>query len=208
MIFPWRISRSECTLIKALPSNFILLLELVFLWFEIGDFVVDLHQLEEDGHFKGELWSKLGKKVFNTDSLNQFMGLTRAHWKEARQTIQQLFAANSELKGQQKYLVPTADAILHVPAKIGDYTDFYSSRSHAFNVGSIIRGPANALNENWLHIPIGYHGRSSSIVVSGTELRRPRGQTKAKDAPKPSFTECKRLDFEMEVGAFVGGTTN
>lgn len=105
-------------------------------------------------------------------------------------------------------MVPIADAILHVPAKIGDYTDFYSSRSHAFNVGSIIRGPANALNENWLHIPIGYHGRSSSIVVSGTELRRPRGQTKAKDAPKPGFSECKRLDFEMEVGAFVGGSTN
>ena len=97
---------------------------------------------------------------------------------------------------------------MHLPAKVGDYTDFYSSRSHAFNVGSIIRGPANALNENWLYIPIGYHGRSSSIAVSGTSLRRPRGQTKAKDATKPTFSECKRLDYEMEVGAFLGGTPN
>jgi fumarylacetoacetase len=85
----------------------------------------------------------------------------------------------------------------HLPAKIGDYTDFYSSRSHAFNVGSIIRGPANALNENWLQIPIGYHGRASSIVVSGAHLRRPRGQVKAKDATLPTFSECKRLDFEV-----------
>ena len=90
-----------------------------------------------------------------------------------------------------------ADVQMHVPANIGDYTDFYSSRSHAFNVGSIIRGPANALNENWLQIPIGYHGRASSIVASGTDLIRPRGQTKAKDAPSPSFSDCKRLDFEM-----------
>lgn len=97
---------------------------------------------------------------------------------------------------------------MHLAVKIGDYTDFYSSRAHAFNVGSIIRGPANALNENWLQIPIGYHGRSSSVVMSGTDLRRPRGQTKAKDATEPSFTECKRLDYEMEIGAFVGGTTN
>lgn len=97
---------------------------------------------------------------------------------------------------------------MHVPANIGDYTDFYSSRSHAFNVGSIIRGPANALNENWLQIPIGYHGRASSIVPTGTDLIRPRGQTKAKDATSPSFSDCKRLDFEMEVGAFIGGTTN
>jgi fumarylacetoacetase len=96
----------------------------------------------------------------------------------------------------------------HLPVRIGDYTDFYSSRSHAFNVGSIIRGPANALNENWLQIPIGYHGRASSVVVSGTPLRRPRGQVKAKDTTVPSFSECKRLDFEVEIGAFLGGTTN
>ena len=100
------------------------------------------------------------------------------------------------------------DVVNHLPARIGDYTDFYSSRSHAFNVGSIIRGPANALNENWLHIPIGYHGRSSSIVPSGTPVRRPRGQFKGKDATSPVLTDCKRLDFEVEMGAFLGGPLN
>lgn len=120
------------------------------------------------------------------------MSLSRPYWKEARSTIQKLFSSESALKDNQekksKFLVKIGDVQLHVPAKIGDYTDFYSSRSHAFNVGSIIRGPANALNENWLHIPIGYHGRSSSIVVSGADLRRPRGQVKAKDATEPSFS--------------------
>lgn len=79
---------------------------------------------------------------------------------------------------------------------------------HAFNVGSIIRGPANALQDNWLYLPVGYHGRSSSIVPTGVDLRRPRGQTKAPDAKTPSFTVCKRLDYEIEVGAFLGGKLN
>ena len=140
------------------------------------------------------------------------MSLDRPYWKEVRSTVQKLFAVESGLKDNQDklstYLYDVSNVDMHVPATIGDYTDFYSSRAHAFNVGSIIRGPENAINENWMQIPIGYHGRSSSIVVSGTDLRRPRGQTKAKDAKFPSFTECKRLDFEMEIGAFIGGTTN
>ena len=127
------------------------------------------------------------------------MGLTRNHWKEVRSTIQNLFATNSKIKDNEevkaKIVNKVEDVVNHLPAEIGDYTDFYSSRSHAFNVGSIIRGPANALNENWLHIPIGYHGRSSSIVTSGTPLRRPRGQFKGKDATSPVLTDCKRLDF-------------
>ena len=126
--------------------------------------------------------------------------------------VQQLFSADSDLKNNEelkgKLLTKVEDAANHLPASIGDYTDFYSSKSHAFNVGSIIRGPANALNENWLHIPIGYHGRSSSIVVSGTPLRRPRGQFKGKDATTPVLTDCKRLDFEVEMGAFLGGSLN
>ena len=100
------------------------------------------------------------------------------------------------------------ETVNHLPARIGDYTDFYSSRSHAFNVGSIIRGPDNALNENWLQIPIGYHGRSSSIVLSGTQLRRPRGQVKGKEDKEPKLSDCKRLDFEIEMGAFLGGKLN
>ena len=140
------------------------------------------------------------------------MSLSRAHWKEVRVAIQNLFGVNSDLKDNEgmktKLLSKVEDVTNHLPARIGDYTDFYSSRSHAFNVGSIIRGPANALNENWLHIPIGYHGRSSSIVVSGTPLRRPRGQFKGKDATSPVLTDCKRLDFEVEMGAFLGGSLN
>ncbi len=140
------------------------------------------------------------------------MALNRSYWREARATIQDTFAVNSQLKDNEelkgKILLKVEDCVNHLPAKIGDYTDFYSSRSHAFNVGSIIRGPANALNENWLQIPIGYHGRASSIVLSGTPLRRPRGQVKAKDAQFPSFEVCKRLDFEIEMGAFLGGSLN
>ena len=162
---------------------------------------MDLAALENDGHFNGELFTALGRKVFQGDVLNDFMSLNRPHWKEARSCIQKLFSSDSALKDnaeKQKAYLHKADSVkMHLPVRIGDYTDFYSSRSHAFNVGSIIRGPANALNENWLQIPIGYHGRSSSIVVSGTDLRRPRGQVKAKDATQPSFSECKRLDFEM-----------
>ena len=87
------------------------------------------------------------------------------------------------------------DAVeMHLPANIGDYTDFYASKNHAFNVGSIIRGPENALAENWLHIPIGYHGRASSVVVKG-DVIRPHGQSKPPGSDKPQFGECKRLDF-------------
>jgi fumarylacetoacetase len=142
----------------------------------------------------------LNRKVFQSDTLNDFMALNRPFWREARTTIQELFSANSPLKDEQLHkniIVALSEVSNYLPVKIGDYTDFYSSYSHAFNVGSIIRGPANAINENWLHIPIGYHGRSSSIVVSGTPLRRPRGQVKGKDDKVPSFSACKRLDFEI-----------
>lgn len=97
---------------------------------------------------------------------------------------------------------------MHVPAKIGDYTDFYSSKNHAYNVGVMFRGPNNALQPNWLHLPVGYHGRASSIVISGTDIIRPRGQAKLADKEAPFFTECRRLDFELEMGAFLGGKLN
>ncbi len=101
-------------------------------------------------------------------------------------------------------LVPMAEATLLLPAEIGDYTDFYSSREHATNVGIMLRGPENALMPNWLHLPVAYHGRASSIVVSGTEVRRPLGQTRADNATLPSFGPSRSLDFELEVGAFIG----
>jgi fumarylacetoacetase len=178
----------------------------------IGDWVVDLREMENKGLFNGELFSKLDKKVFQDDCLNPFMGLSREYWLEARLTIQNIFGGDSTVEDKpnlkSELLYKIQDVQMHLPVKIGDYTDFYSSRAHAFNVGSIIRGPQNALNENWLQIPIGYHGRSSSIVASGTKFNRPRGQVKAKDATEPSFSDCKRLDFEMEVGAFLGGSPN
>ena len=91
-----------------------------------------------------------------------------------------------------------------LPVQIGDYTDFYSSREHATNVGVMFRGPENALMPNWLHLPVGYHGRSSSVIISGTDLRRPYGQTKLADAPAPTFGPSRSLDFELEMGFFVG----
>lgn len=90
-----------------------------------------------------------------------------------------------------------------LPVKIGDYTDFYSSKNHAYNVGVMFRGPDNALQPNWVHLPVGYHGRASSVVISGTDVRRPKGQVTA-DQKTPQWSECKRLDLELEMGAFVG----
>ncbi len=101
-----------------------------------------------------------------------------------------------------------SDIILCLPAQIGDYTDFYSSRNHAFNVGSIVRGPDNALQPNWTWLPVGYHGRSSSIVVSGKDTPRPRGQVKPPNSDAPVFSTSERMDYELEVGAFLGGKLN
>ena len=100
------------------------------------------------------------------------------------------------------------DVVMCLPAQIGDYTDFYSSKNHAYNVGCIIRGPENALQPNWTRLPVGYHGRASSVNVSGTDVIRPRGQVKAKDATEPSFVATQRMDFEIEMGAFFGGPGN
>jgi fumarylacetoacetase len=101
-------------------------------------------------------------------------------------------------------LVAQSDAQMHLPFLISEYTDFYAGRNHAFNVGSMFRDPANALPPNWLHIPIGYNGRASSVVVSGTDVRRPWGQLKSPDQPLPAFLPCRRFDYELEMGAIVG----
>src|SRR5205807_2498667 len=105
---------------------------------------------------------------------------------------------------RQRVLIRLSEVEMLLPVEIGDYTDFYSSREHATNVGTMMRGPDNALQPNWLHLPVAYHGRASSIVVSGTDVRRPKGQTKADDAPAPSFGPTRSLDFELETGFFVG----
>lgn len=173
----------------------------------IGEWVLDLGTLEEAGYFTGP--HLLGRNVFQTGSLNDFMALGKPAWDEARQTISRLLSHdeptlrdNRDLRNLA--LLPRADVEMLLPARIGDYTDFYSSRDHAFNVGTMLRGPDKALMPNWLHLPVGYHGRASSVVVSGTNLHRPWGQTNPRDEPMPTFGPSKAVDFELEMGFFVG----
>jgi len=138
--------------------------------------------------------------------LNAFMGLGKAAWSEARKIITQLLSVddptirdNADLKHQA--LVPQAGTKMVMPCHVGDYTDFYSSKEHASNVGIMFRGKDNALQPNWLWIPIGYHGRASSIVVSGTPLRRPKGQLRVGENP-PTLSPSRELDFELEMAFF------
>src|SRR6185437_8858468 len=105
---------------------------------------------------------------------------------------------------RREALVPMSSAQMLLPAEVGDYTDFYSSREHATNCGALFRSKENALFPNWLHLPVAYHGRSSSLVVSGTDLHRPRGQTKADDAPAPTLGPSQAVDFELEMGLLIG----
>lgn len=171
----------------------------------IGDHVVDLAVLHDLGHFSGDQLK--GTNVFNSKHLNDFMALGKSAWSEARHTIQNLFAEGSSFKddaeGQKKSMFAHNKVEMRMPVFIRDYTDFYSSKNHAFNIGCIVRGPDNALQPNWSHLPVGYHGRASSVVLSGTDVRRPKGQVSA-DKKTPTWSDCKRLDFELEMGAFVG----
>ncbi|RKO82755.1 hypothetical protein BDK51DRAFT_24287 [Blyttiomyces helicus] len=141
------------------------------------------------------------------------MSLGRPAWREARETLQTLLSAtgpsvlrdNAALRASA--LVPLASVTYHLPATIGDYTDFYASKEHATNVGVMFRGKENALMPNWVHIPVGYHGRASSVVITGTPLKRPSGLILDPVTKKPYYSACKKLDFELEV-AFLVGTGN
>lgn len=142
-------------------------------------------------------------------TLNLLMAGGPAVWCALRQALSQLFAANTptlrddhDLKA--RLLLPLESVSLHLPFDVAEYTDFYASRHHAFNVGSMFRGPENALPSNWLHIPIGYNGRASSVVVSGTPVRRPWGQVKSPVDTTPRFAPTARFDIELELGAVVG----
>jgi fumarylacetoacetase len=170
----------------------------------IGNYVLDLWELEQDGRLDvGELG------VFAAPMLNPFMALGPKVWSRTRARISELLRHdnpelrdNDELRAQA--LVPMADVKLYLPFVVSGYTDFYSSKEHATNVGVMFRGKDNALQPNWLHMPIGYNGRASTVVVSGTPVRRPRGQLKPPSAEVPSFGPCKRLDFELEMGVVIG----
>ena len=173
----------------------------------IGDYVLDLWELEQDGRFAGLEDGELG--VFSSPGLNRFMALGPKIWTETRARISELLSADHpELRDNEELrtraLVPIAYAKLHMPFTVAGYTDFYSSKEHATNVGVMFRGKDNALQPNWLHMPIGYNGRASTVVVSGTKVRRPRGQLKPPNVELPMFGACKRLDFELEMGVVVG----
>lgn len=173
----------------------------------IGEYILDLSVLESKG-----LLPLTGAAVFNHDTLNGFISLGRKVWQETRQRLQQLLDKNNpELRDNPELLnvalVKQADARMHLPVHVPGYTDFYSSREHAFNVGSMFRGPENALMPNWTELPVGYNGRASSVVVSGTNIVRPNGQIKSPDADRPVLEACKKLDFELETGFIVGQPT-
>ena len=172
----------------------------------IGDTAIDLSVLHQLGYFDG---IDLPDDVFLQDTLNDFIALGRPVWRAVRNRLAEIFDENNDaLMGnvahQNKALFPVSQVQMLMPVFVQDYTDFYSSIEHATNVGKMFRDPDNALLPNWKHIPVGYHGRSSSIVISGVDLHRPKGQRMAPGADAPTFGPSIRMDFELEL-AFITG---
>jgi len=175
----------------------------------IGDHAIDLGALHQLGYFNG---IPLTDDIFLQDTLNDFISDGHKTWRLVRNRISEIFDITNpilkENKEHCKIVLFTMDEIeMQLPVQIGDYTDFYSSKEHATNIGSMFRDPENALLPNWLHIPIGYHGRSSTIIPSGNNIRRPKGQTLPKGANKPEFGPSKMVDFELEM-AFITTDAN
>ncbi|MCM4169724.1 hypothetical protein KCTC52924_03922 [Arenibacter antarcticus] len=175
----------------------------------IGDYAIDLGALHQLGYFKG---IPLTDDIFLQDTLNDFISDGKKTWRLVRNRISEIFdITNKSLQNNDDHkniVLFTLDEIeMQLPVQIGDYTDFYSSKEHATNVGKMFRDPENALLPNWLHIPVGYHGRSSSIVPSGTAIRRPMGQTLPDGADLPVFGPSKLVDFELEM-AFITTDAN
>ena len=166
----------------------------------IGDTIINLSNLYELGVFQGIL----SENYFNKDFLNDFLQMKKSDWRSVRNRISKIFSDKNNKNKYTSALHDLHDVEMCMPVKVGDYTDFYSSRQHAYNVGCMFRDPNNALLPNWLHIPVGYHGRASSIILSGTDIHRPRGQQLPQDAKAPIFGPCKLLDFELEM-AFITG---
>jgi fumarylacetoacetase len=168
----------------------------------IGNYAIDLAALQQLGYFDG---IPLTDDIFMQDNLNDFISDGRMTWRRVRNRIADIFDAENpalrENKKQRKEVIfKMKDVAMLLPIHICDYTDFYSSKEHATNVGTMFRDPDNALLPNWLHLPVGYHGRASSIVVSGTTIRRPNGQTIPNGETQPVFGPTKLLDFELEMG--------
>ena len=166
----------------------------------IGDRILDVTMLEAAG-----LLDLPAADVFARGTWNDFMALGADVWAKLRAYLRSALAEGAPQQSDlESHLVAMADATLEMPFTVMEFTDFYAGRHHAFNVGSLFRDPENALPPNWLHIPIGYNGRASSVVVSGTDITRPNGQLKAPDMDMPVFSASKRFDLELEMGAIVG----
>jgi fumarylacetoacetase len=176
----------------------------------IGDYAIDLGALHQLGYFEG---IPLTDDIFLQDSLNDFIADGRKTWRLVRNKIADLFDVTANglrdnADHKDKVIFRMEDVEMQLPVTVGDYTDFYASKEHATNVGTLFRDPENALMPNWLHVPIGYHGRSSSIIPSGTPIRRPYGQSKPTEGTStPNFGPSRLLDFELEM-AFITTDSN
>ncbi len=166
----------------------------------IGELILDLTALEAQGRIASG-----DAPVFAGGSLNPFMARPRSEWTQLRAELARMLDARAT--DPDLPLVARSKVDMHLPVRVGGFTDFYASREHATNVGSMFRDPQNALLPNWLHIPIGYNGRASTVVASGTPVTRPLGQLKAPDAEAPSVGPSRKLDIEVELGALVGMPT-
>ena len=168
----------------------------------IGNNIIDLFACNELDIFKD---LKINNNVFENNFLNDFINLGKNTTNKVREIIQQqLTDESSKIKMSSVVIIPMNEVEMHLPVKVGDYTDFYSSIEHATNIGSMFRDPSNPLLPNWRHLPVGYHGRASSIIVSGIDIFRPKGQVIPLDSDKPVFTSSKRIDFELEMGYIIG----
>jgi fumarylacetoacetase len=166
----------------------------------IGDFVLDVAALEAEG-----LLHLQGGPLLDVPFWNEVMEAGPAVWADLRAQVTGMLAAGSSKQAMvEDHLIPLTEVALHMPFLVAEYTDFYAGRHHATNVGTMLRGAENALPPNWLHIPIGYNGRASSVVVSGTDIRRPWGQVKGPNDASPHFAPSARFDIELEMGAVVG----
>ena len=165
----------------------------------IGDMILDLHLAVSELALQ-DLPPEVACAL-SGHSLNSFMGLGARSWRVARRSISSLLSEGAD--PHPHLLLKQSDVSMRMPASIGDYTDFYASRHHATNVGKMFRPDGSPLLPNYLNLPVGYHGRSSTVIVSGTDIHRPSGQLKPDDGP-PVFGPCRLLDYEMEFGVFVG----
>ena len=168
----------------------------------IGDYVIDLHACNSLNLFKD---LNIESHVFKNSFLNNFIELGKEITSKVREILQsELTNDNSLIKHNSNCIIPIDTVEMHLPVNIGDYTDFYSSIEHASNIGSMFRDPSNPLLPNWKHLPVGYHGRASSIIVSGKNIHRPKGQIMPLDSETPIYSSSNRVDFELEMGYIIG----